>query len=102
MTAVFTGAPIDFQSGNRSSSAVGSKTLPDRMCAPISEPFSTTTMPSVVVQLHQPTRRGQSGRSAADDDDVEFHGFAFAASLIALLSFSGTRSCICGDEHLLR
>src|SRR5690606_17429020 len=42
-TAVVTGAPRSFQSGNSSSSARGSNTLPDRMWAPISEPFSTTT-----------------------------------------------------------
>jgi hypothetical protein len=42
VTGVSSGAPFSFQSGISSSSARGSKTLPDRMCAPTSAPFSTT------------------------------------------------------------
>eukprot|EP00240_Pyramimonas_obovata_P011149 CAMPEP_0118935412 /NCGR_PEP_ID=MMETSP1169-20130426/15630_1 /TAXON_ID=36882 /ORGANISM="Pyramimonas obovata, Strain CCMP722" /LENGTH=144 /DNA_ID=CAMNT_0006878451 /DNA_START=220 /DNA_END=651 /DNA_ORIENTATION=+ len=38
------GAPWFRQSGSSSSSARGSKTLPDKMCAPTSAPFSTTHM----------------------------------------------------------
>ena len=41
-TAVIIGADNDFQSGNSSFNAVGSKTAPDKICAPTSEPFSTT------------------------------------------------------------
>ena len=41
-TAAFSGAPRSFQSGNSSSIALGSKTAPERICAPTSEPFSTT------------------------------------------------------------
>ena len=42
-TGWFSGAPRAFQSGNSSVSALGSMTAPDRMCAPGSEPFSSTT-----------------------------------------------------------
>ena len=42
VTAVVRGAPRSFQSGNSSSSALGSKTAPDKIWAPTSEPFSTT------------------------------------------------------------
>src|SRR5690606_5778781 len=42
LTAVFSGASSSFQLGNSSLSARGSNTAPDRMCAPTSEPFSTT------------------------------------------------------------
>ena len=42
LTGVFSGAPLSFQSGISSLSARGSKTAPERMCAPTSEPFSTT------------------------------------------------------------
>ena len=41
-TGVSKGQPISFQSGKSSFSARASKTLPDRMWAPISAPFSTT------------------------------------------------------------
>ena len=53
---------------------------PDRMCAPTSEPFSIrqteTSLAGGRRELLQSDRRGESRRSAADDDDVEFHGFA--------------------------
>ena len=39
---VLSGAPFSFQSGISSSSARGSKTAPERMWAPTSEPFSST------------------------------------------------------------
>lgn len=39
---MLSGAPNSFQLGNNSSSARVSKTAPDRMWAPTSEPFSTT------------------------------------------------------------
>src|SRR5260221_5157646 len=42
LTAVLSGACLAFQSGISSSSARGSITAPDRMCAPTSEPFSST------------------------------------------------------------
>src|SRR5471030_3474433 len=41
-TGVLSGAPSAFQSGNSSFRARGSNTAPERMCAPTSEPFSTT------------------------------------------------------------
>ena len=41
-TGVLRGAPNSFQSGISSFRAFGSKTLPDKICAPTSEPFSTT------------------------------------------------------------
>ena len=43
VTGWFRGAPRSFQSGNNSVSARGSMMAPDRMCAPGSEPFSSTT-----------------------------------------------------------
>jgi len=39
-TGTLSGAPFSFQSGNSSAIARGSMTAPDRMWAPISEPFS--------------------------------------------------------------
>jgi hypothetical protein len=42
VTGWFSGAPRAFQSGTSSASATGSMTAPERMCAPTSEPFSTT------------------------------------------------------------
>src|SRR5450830_1282848 len=41
-TGVLSGAPSSFQSGNSSFRARGSNTAPERICAPTSEPFSTT------------------------------------------------------------
>ena len=43
VTGWFSGAPSSFQLGNSSFSARGSITAPERMCAPGSEPFSSTT-----------------------------------------------------------
>ena len=43
VTAVLTGAPRSFQSGISAFSPTGSSTAPDRICAPTSEPFSSTT-----------------------------------------------------------
>jgi hypothetical protein len=42
VTGVLSGAPLSFQSGMSSEIARGSITAPERMCAPISEPFSST------------------------------------------------------------
>ena len=42
VAGVFKGAPLSFQSGNSSFKAVGSKTFPESICAPISDPFSRT------------------------------------------------------------
>ena len=42
LTGVLRGAPIACQSGNNSFNAVGSNMAPDNICAPTSEPFSTT------------------------------------------------------------
>ena len=43
LTGWFSGAPCSFQSGKSSVIARGSMTAPLRMCAPGSEPFSSTT-----------------------------------------------------------
>ena len=44
MTSVFSGrSGSSRQSGSSRSRPIGSKTMPERMCAPTSEPFSTTT-----------------------------------------------------------
>ena len=62
--------------------ARGSMIAPDRMCAPGSEPFSsTTTETSLRVlrrQLLQANRGGQAGRAGADDRHVVLHRFARA------------------------
>ena len=42
MTGVCNGAPMSFQFGNSSFNARVSMTAPDKVCAPTSEPFSTT------------------------------------------------------------
>ena len=54
----------------------GSMTAPDRICAPTSEPFSSTTTESSV-HLLQPDRRRQTSGAGAHDDHVEFHALAF-------------------------
>jgi hypothetical protein len=41
-TWVSIGAPFSFQSGMSSLRPIGSITAPDRICAPTSEPFSST------------------------------------------------------------
>src|SRR6201996_5014009 len=46
VTSTVSGAPFSFQSGISSVIARGSITAPDRICAPISEPFSSTQTPS--------------------------------------------------------
>ena len=53
LAGLFNGASFSFQSGINSLSAVGSKTLPDRIWAPISEPFSIKHMErSLLFSLH--------------------------------------------------
>ena len=54
MTSVSRGAPICFQSGNNSFKALGSKTLPLRICAPMWDPFSIrhTSKSSRLFYLH--------------------------------------------------
>ena len=42
-TFTLIGAPFSFQSGINAVKALGSRTAPDRICAPTSEPFSKTT-----------------------------------------------------------
>ena len=44
LAGLFKGAPLSFQSGISSFNAVGSKTLPESIWAPISEPFSIRQM----------------------------------------------------------
>ena len=55
-------------------------TAPDRMCAPISEPFSRmhteTSRLLLCRELLQADRGGEPRRAAADDHDVVFHRFA--------------------------
>ncbi len=69
------------QSGRSRSSATGSITAPDRICAPTSEPFSRTTteisFSRLGGELLQPDRGGQPRGPGADDDDVELHDLAF-------------------------
>ncbi len=62
-------------------SAIGSITAPDRMCAPISEPFSSThtesSAPRSAAQLLEPDRGRETRRPAADHDHVVLHRLAF-------------------------
>ena len=55
---------------------------PDRMCAPGSEPFSSTTteisLPCAAASCFRRMAVGQAGGAAADHDHVVFHGFAGA------------------------
>jgi hypothetical protein len=82
VTGWFSGAPSSFQSGSSSFRARGSMMAPERMCAPGSEPFSSTTteisLPLFGSELLEPDRGREAGRAAADHDDVVFHGFARA------------------------
>ncbi len=49
---------------------------PERMCAPTTEPFSTTTTERLGVELLQADRGGKARRPGADDDDVVIHRLA--------------------------
>src|SRR3954470_5339534 len=58
VTAVLRGAPLSFQSGKSSASPRGSITAPERICAPTSDPFSTTqTEKSLPFSLHSCFKR---------------------------------------------
>jgi hypothetical protein len=46
------------------------------MCAPISEPFSTTTTVRSAFSCFSPDRRRKTRRSAAHDHHVVVHAFA--------------------------
>ena len=91
LTGALSGASSCCQSGISSFSARGSITAPDRMCAPTSEPFSSTqTLTSCCVlrgELLQADRRGESRRAGADDDDVVFHHFALRHFLSSISVF---------------
>ena len=67
LTGALSGASSRCQSGMSSFSERGSITAPERMCAPTSEPFSSTqTLTSVLVlrrELLQADRRGESRRA---------------------------------------
>ncbi len=80
LTGVFSGAPRERQSGSNSFSASGSITAPERMCAPISEPFSRThtpiSRPAARGELLEADSRREPRRASADDDHVVRHGFA--------------------------
>ena len=82
VTGALSGASSCCQSGISSFSARGSITAPERMCAPTSEPFSSTqTLISCCCsrgELLQADRRGQPGGAGADDDDVVLHRFALS------------------------
>ena len=79
--AVSSGAPFAFQSGMSRLMPIGSITAPDRICAPTSEPFSsTTTETSLAVlrgELPQADRRGEAGGPCPDDHHVEVHTLAW-------------------------
>ena len=91
MTGALSGAPSSFQLGNSSLSARGSMTAPDRMCAPTSEPFSSTqtpiSTPAFCGELLEADRRREAGGAAADDDDVVLHRFAFGQNLLLCIDF---------------
>jgi hypothetical protein len=89
-TGTVIGAPLAFQSGISWLRPTGSRTAPDRICAPTSEPFSSTTTFEIRVDLFQPDRRRQARGARAHDDDVVFHAFAFnLGHRVPLVSQSG-------------
>ena len=59
---------------------MGSITAPERMCAPTSEPFSSTTteisLPALRGELLQPDGGGKTGGAGADDHHVALHRLA--------------------------
>ena len=69
-----------FQSGISVASPMGSMTAPDRMCAPTSEPFSSTTtdssLPGRGGELLQADGGGKAGGARPDDHHVEVHRLA--------------------------
>ncbi len=65
VTGVVSGAPFSFQSGISSVRALGSMTAPDRMCAPTSEPFSSTQTETSL----PPSAASCFNRIAADKPD---------------------------------
>ncbi|KQU66958.1 hypothetical protein ASC75_10240 [Aminobacter sp. DSM 101952] len=115
MTGVLNGwSASSRQSGNSRSMPIGSTTAPDRICAPTSPPFSSTTTESSgltclsriaaaspagpaptmttsnsmlsrsISLIFEPDRRRQSRRPGADDDNVEFHALAFDIAHLSL------------------
>ena len=90
MTGDSIGQPRSSQSGISSAMPRGSITAPEMPCEPISFPFSRTAIerPSsffslrLVVrldQLRETVGGGQTGRSGADDDDIDVESLALDA-----------------------
>ena len=81
-TRWFSGAPRSRQSGNSSAIERGSITAPDMMCAPGSEPFSSTTteisLPSKAASCFRRIAQAQARRAGADHHHVVVHRFARA------------------------
>ena len=76
MTAVLIGVSSERQSGSSRSSPTGSITAPDRIWAPTSEPFSTTTTVMSATDLLEADGGGEAGGAGADNNDIEFHRLA--------------------------
>ena len=68
--------------GKSSSSDCGSTTAPEKPWLPISPPFSITmtesSLPAACGELAQADRAGQTGRAAADEQDVDFEAIALS------------------------
>ncbi len=71
--ATLIGASIVRQSGSSASRPDGSSTAPDRICAPTSDPFSSTTTDRSGIELLQPDRRRQARGAGAHDHHVIVH-----------------------------
>ena len=67
-------------------------TAPERICAPTSEPFSTTTTVRLGIELLEPNRGGQARRPRADDHDIEFHRLSRGLGGRSVIGFSCTFS----------
>ena len=99
VTGTVSGAPLSFQSGISSSSALGSITAPDRMCAPTSLPFSRmqteSSRPASSASCFRRIAALQARRAGADDHHVIGHGFALAHPL-------PLRRCRAPSHHTIR
>ncbi len=66
---------------------IGSITAPDRICAPISDPFSMSeTMPSFGRELFQADGGRKTRGAATDDNDVMFDAFPLLSQVHHYLS----------------
>ena len=76
---------------------IGSTTAPDRMWAPTSEPFSSTTTESSGLTCFSRIAAARPAGPGADDHHVEFHAFAFdLAHQLLRIAFAGRTGASAG------